>query len=259
MVNAALHFSSNNKNTQPLNFAANLSAFGNTYLRIFRQTLSLPPGYVYLYLGVIVVLLIGLSLRKKKREMVFFGIWAVSPLPIIFFQDVPNLLQLYIGISGAIIFLCVFAAQEFWKLKLGRAVLGVMVLVLIWGYRTMLLNLTQNHDVFFITIQEGLNYKDQQRLLADINQDAHGQTIRFTAFTIPYWHPEGWQYLQHYLYPQQKTDDGARTVYIAIEKQVEPYWEQSWIKDFGPSQLVSEKTFGLLRLQKRQLIDKPKP
>lgn len=149
MVNAVFHFAGDNKSAQPFSLLTNLLDFGSTYLRIFRQTLSLPPGYSYVYLCVIALLLIGLCINfKKRKEIVFFGAWAVSPLPIIFFQNVPNLLQLYIGIGGAIIFLCVFAVQAFWKLKVGRAALGVMSLILIWGYVTMFLNLTQNRDVF---------------------------------------------------------------------------------------------------------------
>ena len=111
-----------------------------------------------------------------------------------------------------------------------------------------------NKDVFFRTSQDDLNYADQKAVLDFINKDSNNQSYRFISFTIPSLQPEGWDYLHKYFYPENKSE-GAKLVYIVIEKHVYPVWENKWINDLGKTKLVFEKKFGLLRLQKREIID----
>jgi len=249
-----LHFLTQGKGGSP-NVLGNLQDFVQTYTRIFRQTLSLAPGYICMIPAIVLVTGLGFTFKKSSKTVFFFLVWAAMPLPIILFHDVARLLQLYIGVGGAILFLSVLAVQKLWQCSAGKVAVLVCGALLVLGCINTVQNLRQNRDVFFITVQEGMNYADQQKLLTYINTDAHGQIYRFVAYTIPYLHPEGWQYLQHHFYPHT-TDDGSKTVYIAIEKQVEPFWQQKWTDELGTSKLVDEKTFGLLRVQKRQLLSK---
>ena len=113
--------------------------------------------------------------------------------------------------------------------------------------------LQNNDDVFFVTIQKDLNYAAQQKVLQYIHDDAHNQVYRFVAYTIPYLQPEGWQYLQHYLYPQDKTDNGSKLVYVVIEDQVDPFWIKKWNEDLGVATQETETQFGLIHVQKQLL------
>lgn len=74
--------------------------------------------------------------------------------------------------------------------------------------------------------------------------------VLFLAFTIPSLHPDGWNYLHKFYYPN-KTNKQSKVVYIVIEKYVYPVWEEKWIRDLGKSTLIFEKKFDKLRLQKR--------
>ena len=88
-----------------------------------------------------------------------------------------------------------------------------------------------------------------------LHQDIGSDPYRFEAFTLPYLHPEGWHYLNEHYYKDKKPTPGAKTIYIAIEQNVAPFWEKKWIEDYGKTNLIWEKTFGLLRLQKREVLD----
>ncbi len=254
MFTSIMSYASQSKG--PLPIITNLRDFGFSYQTLFRKSLSLPNNMLMGVAAALIILGLMLRMLKEKRtDAKFFFIWLIMPFPILFFHDVAHLDQLYLGVGGAIIFLFVMACQSLWQYQIGRITVGILAVILLLGWQQTFWNLSHNKDLFFITIQEGLNYADQTKLLTAAHTDAQGKVYRFAAFTIPYGHPEGWQYIQEFMYPHQ-TDDGAKTVYIAIEKQVDPFWEKQWIQDFGPSQLVEEKQFGILRLQKRQLTTK---
>jgi len=232
-----------------VNISEAASGFLKNMAMSFHKTLSLPESSL---VGVLfAALCIGLFFSKEKKKIVFFLTWFFMSLPVIFFSGTTGLYQLYLGVGLSILFLCILSCRALAQSILGRSFLVLFALVIFAGWIGNMSHLRRNSDVFFITIQEGLNYQDQQRVLAYINQDAHGKIFRFSAFTIPYFHPEGWMYLQKYFYPKSITDDGSKNLYIAKEKQVETYWENKWISDFGRTTLLQKNTFGLLEAQKR--------
>jgi 4-amino-4-deoxy-L-arabinose transferase-like glycosyltransferase len=245
-------------------WAWDTSGFVQSYQSVFRRTLSLPSNQLQLVVGFFIVIgLVCYLFKKQKREKVqekrkvalFFFIWLWMCAPVIFFHDVSHLQQLYLGTGFPLIFLFLLALQTLWRMPIGK--IGVLIsgIILLFGWATSFQNLSHNEDVFFVTIQKDLNYADQQKVLTYIHDDAQGKVYRFTAFTIPYFHPEGWQYLRKFFYPTPTPDDGAKLVYVVIEKEVDPYWEKMWINDLGPSQLQEEKTFGQIRVQKRILTN----
>lgn len=260
--------SENTSRNKVVDLTYNWHYFVQNYRLTLQHSLSLPDQPLALW-SLSIVLIVGILARIKKqsqaknqkaaRQKVFFLlIWLSMCIPVLPFHDVAGLIQLYLGIGLAFIFLFVLACQSLWQIDLRRTPLGKYVvigslLIISFGITAVVQKLQKNDDVFFITIQKGLNYVDQQRALEYIHQDAQGQTYRFVAYTIPYLHPEGWQYLQHFFHPQDKTDDGSKLVYIVIEAQVEPFWSQKWTEELGVSSLVSEKDFGIIRVQKRIL------
>jgi hypothetical protein len=253
LVNSILGFAQTSATTHSANsLVGNARQMTENYSTLIRKSLSLPRTPISLFVVITTIAGILFSLKRQKnfREIGFFLVWFLMCVPVIFFHDVARLTQLYLGVGLSLIFLWTFAARELNKIEIGRLALCCAAGMILFGWWQNWQNLANNRDVFFITIQEGLNYGDQQRLLRYVHDDAHGQTYRFAAFTIPYLQPEGWQYLRHYLYPADRVDDGSKLLYIAIEKQVEPFWRTKWVEDFGPSTLVEEKTFGLLTVQK---------
>lgn len=242
-----------------VDLASNWRAFQTNYVTSFRRSLSLPNQPIVLsFVGLVFVLGIVYFLHKHKQKnarqkMYFFLIWLFMCLPVLLFHDVAGLTQLYLGVGMAIIFLFVLALQTLWQTRLEKILVALSLLIVLSSFSLSLQKLQHNDDVFFVTIQKDLNYADQQEALQFIHDDAQSQTYRFVAYTIPYLQPEGWQYLRHFLYPQDKTDDGAKLVYIVIEDQVDPFWIKKWNEDLGASQLLTEQQFGLIHVQKRIL------
>ncbi len=248
--------------TQALNdqqkpsFNSTLFAYSQQYQRVFQRSLSLPSSQDALLIT-LVIICSGLFLileQKKLRafEIFFLVILIFMTLPLLHFPQQIDLDQLYLGVGIPMILLAVLGWKALWQKNWGKCLLVVQALILILGVSQSFHKLRTNQDTFFITVQEGMNYADQTALLKYVHQDAAGQIYRLTPLTIPYLHPEGWQYLQSYFFPNS-TDDGSKLVYVVIEKQVEPYWQKKWTEDLGKSTLVEEKTFGQLRLEKRLL------
>jgi len=148
------------------------------------------------------------------------------------------------GITG---FVGSHLAEYLLNLKEGHEIFGICR----WrSSKDNLANIYYNQNFFFVTIQDDLNLADQRSLLDFVHNDAGGQPYQITAFTIPYLHPEAWEYLQKLYYPKDKKEN-AKIKYVIIESQVASYHEDQWISDLGPTQLVWEKYFGKIRLQKR--------
>jgi 4-amino-4-deoxy-L-arabinose transferase-like glycosyltransferase len=226
----------------------------HSYSIITRRALSLPDQRLVLpILGVLAVgVFLALKQKTQRQHISFLLVWFCMGAPVLLFSSVSLLYQLYLGVGFSLIFLTVVALRELNKLKLGVVITGFFAIILFTGFVSTLYKLHTNQDVFFITIQEGMNYRDQQALLKYAHDDAGGQIYRLEAFTIPYLQQEGWQYLQSFLYPHT-TDRGSKLVYIVIEKQVEPFWQKKWTEELGESTLVETKEFGLLKVEKRIL------
>lgn len=208
------------------------------------------PIQLVVFISILSALYIGF--KKNKQLILFSLIWLAMSLPIIFIS--PGNPQYYVGIGLAWIILFVLSLKTFWenrKIKIISILLGLMFLV---GVVVSVNNLLSNKDVFFRTVQDDLNYSDQKRVLDYIHNDAANNPYRLVSFTIPSLQPEAWDYLKQYFYPGDPQEN-AKFIYIVIEKHVYPVWENKWIQDLGPTELVEEKNFGLLRVQKRIKID----
>lgn len=189
---------------------------------------------------------------RNRGKLFFLYSWTFMSLPLIWVS--PGNPQYYVGVGLGWILLFCFALKTFWESKQLRIIPVVFSMMFIVGIFLSLYNLNFHKDVFFRTFQDDLNYADQKSVLDFIHKDSDGQTYQLSAFTIPSLHPEAWEYLHKYYYPDDKSSD-ARIVYIVIEKYVYPVWENKWINDLGNTKLIFEKKFGLLRLQKRERID----
>lgn len=205
---------------------------------ILAQTLA----FFLIILGII------LGFKENKKRLIFVLCWILMSLPVIFIS--PGNPQYYVGVGIGWILLFTFVIQFFWRSNRFKFISVILMGLFLAGIFTTLNNLFLNKDVFFRTIQDDLNYADQRRVLEFVHNDSAGRPYRFISFTIPSLQPEGWDYLKHYFYPGDQQGD-AKIIYIVIEKNVYPVWENKWINDLGKTDLVFEKKIGLLRVQKR--------
>lgn len=232
-----------------------LSLYGQMLERLIQKTLfNLPIPFVVIGFTLLLLGSLGSARFERNRQALqLFSWWILMTLPVLFFPKSLGLIQLYIGCGLGLIGLTVLSLRYFSQLKWGKALVLILSLFLIASFGRNIYLLHTNQDVFFITIQDDLNYEDQTALLKYVQTDANGQPYRLKAFTIPYYQEEGWQYLQQYHYPHH-SELGAQVIYVVIEKAVDPYWIRQWTNDLGPTQLIEEKTFGKLTVQKRGII-----
>lgn len=243
---------------QPDAGSATLASNINVYLLQLYQHVGLSllhikylPVQIFLIVGVLAGAVLG-HLKGYKKVVYFLLSWILMTLPLI--KISPGNPQYYVGAGLGWIFLFCFSMKNLWEVKYLRLIPVIFAFLVLINFYLTLSNLYQNKDVFFRTTQEDLVYSDQRELLKFVKEDSRGEGYKLEAFTIPSLHPEGWDYLQSYYYPNVKTpNDGI--IYVAIEKDVYPVWEEKWINDLGKTKLVFEKKFGLLRLQKREIID----
>lgn len=218
-------------------------------LHLQRSLFNIENAILILFFSFFVISGLFLYLKKEKRVGFFLLSWFWMSLPLILIG--PGNPHFYLGV-GLVAILALVAGLDGWITSFPKLVfIPLIIIVLLLGnFFQTFNNLTQNKNIFFVTIQDDLNLKDQKRILDYLHNDSKGEPYKFLAFTIPSLHPEGWQYLHKYFYPQEAEKDG-KLVYIVIEKNVYPIWENKWISELGENELIEEKMFGKLRVQKR--------
>lgn len=184
--------------------------------------------------------------------------WVTMSLPVVLFPRSLDLPQLYVGTGVGMIWLVVLALVGwwYWQPKLGAAWGVVLLLILAISLRTNVYRLATNQAVFFRTIQDDLNLRDQRAVLGYIHSSAV-PSYRWTAFTIPYFQAEGWKYLDTYYFPERQANLTApkqAEIYLIIEEKVDPFWRQKWTEEEGSTKLVETKTFGLLTVERRLYV-----
>lgn len=239
--------------TEAVSWISRFSSYGELMERLAKKSLWYLPSWLIIILTLAIVWA-GTQLRSQRLRSAFIilGLWTVMSWPVLFFPHSLRLTQLYVGSALGYIGLAVLALYYFSQLKYGKIVLIVSTLMLGVSIGQMLTRLHLNQDVFYTTIQDDLNYQDQQALLKYVNTEAAGEPYRLKAFTIPYYQEEGWQYLHGYHYPLH-TDEAAKQIFVIIEEKVDPYWEKTWIQELGATTLLDEQQFGRLRVQKRAI------
>lgn len=205
-----------------------------------------------LILLIILAALVGYKNLKDGGKALFLYSWSFMSLPLIWVS--PGNPQYYVGMGLGWIMLFSLALKTFWETKKLKVLSVILSALFVIGIVLSIYNLNFNKDVFFRTFQDDLNYADQKSVLDFIHKDSNNQLYRLVAFTIPSLHPEAWEYLHQYFYPENRPEN-AKIIYVVIEKYVYTVWEEKWIKDLGKTKLIFEKTFGLLRLQKREILD----
>lgn len=220
--------------------------FRNYYWQIesvFQRSLvNIDGTQIVVFLMLVTGLWLCWKNLKLRLALWFFLAWSLMSLGILPFGV--SLPQLFLGTGVGLIGLLLLA------MKSSKLITAAMLILMLCGWKNNLQNIQNNHNFFFVTIQDDLNLADQKKLLKYIHDDADGQPYQLVAFTIPYLHPEAWQYLQKLYYSNDKSEN-AKIKYVIIESQVAFYHKDQWIADLGPTQLVWEKYFGKIRLQKR--------
>lgn len=211
-------------------------------------TLKNQPLQIIFYLLLIAGLVTQLKSRINRNTLLFVGILAMMSLAILPFNI--GLTQLYQGTAIGWILLLSLSTHSLWQNPKTKVAAFVLFLLLLVGWFKNFQNLAKNNEFFFKPEQDVLSYKDQKALIDFMHNDTEIRPYRFESFTVPYLHSEGWQYLHQFFYPREESKH-SKLVYIAIEKGVEPFWEEKWIEDLGRTDLIFEKNFGQVRLQKR--------
>lgn len=211
---------------------------------------------IYLKIIYLFLLIYGLWFFLKNKEnhkiFCFILIWSLMSLSLILIGSGNPHNYLGIGLAWIFLLCCSLKGYLNKKFYVGLILLSILI---IYSWAASFQDLSRNKNIFFTTIQDDLNYADQKKVLKYIHQDANGESYKLIAFTIPYLHPEGWEYLHNYFYPQDSNKKDAKIVYIIIEKHVAPEWSNVWIVDLGKTTLISEKSFGLINVQKRLFIE----
>lgn len=191
--------------------------------------------------------------KMNTKEQIFLKIslaWIFMTIPVLLFPKSLSLVQLYIETGFGIIGVLSLTFLYLSKGKYSKFIMVTFVALLALNLYKNSTYLLSNQKVFFVTIQDGHNLKEQRELLAFIHEDAKGQPYHFKAYTIPYYQEEGWQYLHEY-YLNDKTGIEYKTIYLVIEKPVDPLWRERWVGEFGPNVLDSSYNFGYFTLEKR--------
>ena len=205
--------------------------------------------FMLLFLG---GLILDWKEKQNRVQLHFFLVWILATLPLLFFTENVQATQVYVGFGIGYIGLATLAIRGYWQQKEYAVYLIPFIIAILMGFTQTVIRLHRNEDVFYRTIQDDLNYKDQRAALFWIHEDARGQDYRFDAYTIPYYQPHAWVYLKTLWFPSDKADR-AQIMYIVIEKNVDPHWEKTWIENIGQTTPIEERTFGKIRVKKLQV------
>jgi hypothetical protein len=257
------HLSENGE--KAFSLAPAMQLYGAMVIRLWQKTaLFLPSFFSLVGLAITGVGLAVLYAQKKQLRgmMVTALVIVFSTFPVVFFIESLTLVQVYAGIGIAMIQALLLALYGFFVAgttknkyqllaRIGGVCLGVLLLAS--GVRSTAFA-WQDKGTFFRTIQDDLNYADQKRILAFIQENKpHDEAYFVKAFTIPYYQEEGWLYLhQHHL--GDMLEPGANTIFVIIEEKVDPYWRDQWLLDLGETEVLKEQVFGKITVQKRQRI-----
>lgn len=220
------------------------------YIHLFLSLFYIKVFYIQLFTVLVMTagLITAFIKNKDKNEGLFILSLILMSLPVM--KISPGDPQHYVGIGLGFILIFCYSLKVLYGTVYFRYLAVIFSVFFLLGLFNTVNNLLTNKDVFFRTTQDDLVYSDQLNILKFINEDSNGRPYKFINFTVPFLHPEGWEYLHKYYYPDSR-QDGAEIIYITIEEGVYPVWEEKWINDLGRTRLEMERKFGLIRLQKR--------
>lgn len=187
-----------------------------------------------------------------KKNLLFVAVISFMSVGILIFNV--GLTQLYQGTAIGWIILLTLSLSSLTSRSSTQVFAILLTVTLIFGWLQNYKNLKNNDNFFFAPEQNVLRLSDQKALIDFMHNDAEVKPYRFEAFTVPFLHSEGWQYLHQYYYPRQESKH-SKLVYIAIEKNIPQFWQEKWIGDLGKTELIFKKQFGQIHLQKRYRQD----
>lgn len=187
---------------------------------------------------------------KNRTLLAIIITMALMGLAIALFNI--GLTQLYLATGIGLVMLFTISIESLWTNTRTRILAIILSALWLTSLAKNLTLLDRNQGMFFVTIAEGLNYKDQKAVLNFIRGDAMGQEYRIETFTIPYLAPGGWEYLHQYFFGELDNKTASLT-YIIIEKNVEDFWRAKWTEELGPTDLILSAKFNDIIVEKRIL------
>lgn len=260
----------------PLVAAKSLGDFITLYLNQLGRVFAFNsyPGNVG-YGGVFVLLLLAASLLAWKRKAVswqpFLATWLLSHITVVSVggTSTPFLL---VGIGPAVSILIGIYLYNWWRER--QKVLAVFVLlVMLFGNMSMILKENPKGQTIF-AIQKDMVLKKQFAAIDYTYQEAKGEPFSINSLTSPLWINIVWTYLYkwyglpEYGYIPQwhgrdqvgqldslpKTAEGTELYFLVLEPMGGiplRYLDETISQEDAVSELVDEKYFGELRVQKR--------
>ncbi len=195
---------------------------------------------------------------KKRKEEISLFLWLLIPLVILGFTRQPAMSQFFVILGPAFIILFAYGLDAFFKKINKRWLFFSLPFFLILTQMIAFKNfLPKNRLVFFQAPQPDLRFGDQISAIDYVYKDAGDKKFSFVAYTIPYWMDQGWQYLfdwygqKNYGYIPQRGEGGS--FYIIWQKDYNnlSYQNDWFVKMDQKSQVLSEKKFGEVNIQKR--------
>ncbi|MBI2051164.1 glycosyltransferase family 39 protein [Candidatus Roizmanbacteria bacterium] len=255
----------------PIPFALRLKLYMQGLFQEFTNTLfpADPNGAFILLIFMLLLFFATFNslYRERKTLLSFLFICLFWTLPYIFLLKDKPLEQFYAGTAIPIILLfCFFleASEKYLKKSVTVAVIFLVSAVNIFYTVNALKN---RNNIFYHSANKKLIYKDQLAALDYIFSTASGPFI-IDAFTIPFFHTEGWNYLYLWSgetkYPAVYRKSHAKRpqmIYLVIEphksydiNSPDVFWLNNWLKEQDKaSNIVQKKRIGNLEIQVRRI------
>lgn len=181
-------------------------------------------------------------------------VWWLMTLPVVFFTDSAKLPQLYVASGLAlpiILTLIIQKTQQLLPAIPKKLALFFITAAIISSTGHTVWQLKNNHHVFYRTMQYDLRWEDQQQLLDFIAAQpaVSDKDYAIRSYTIPYYQSEAWDYLWQTFHQQHPPSESPHTIFVIVEKMVDPYWIKTWNEELSSFTLQTEKQFGEIRLQ----------
>lgn len=253
------YLTSNEGVTAGLNF--NLSYFQRLFVEV--SNIFIPQSIVAGgLLTILLLVFVALQIKNKKGfEWTFLLIWVLSTLPVFFIKSrMSESHAAFIGVSGAIIITVSFILNL--MLKRFKFIALLLFTIFLSANLYAVNNYLTDPQKRLFDYFQGLFLKTNYELVDHVYNETNGEKFRVDTITSPLSISPLWDYLFEWRGKNEfkgrvpVRNQGEKVGYLVIEPQVFGHFKKEGIERATHSgQLVEEKQFGQVTLQKRDLYD----
>lgn len=213
------------------------NSFFSNFVIPFQQILSL----FMLVLGIIFS--IRFLIKQFQRSTILLLLWLVVPLATLVLLKHIFLEHFFIAVGMGALLLAALVLDTMWRIN---KYIGMLILLLIIGFNLYAwqVSIPKNYNIFFQSTQLGFKFSDQLKVIDALYMRANGKPFSFHAYTIPYWSPQGWEYLFWYHGKQKygyEPSENAEKVFVIIQedpssKHYQDVWIKTAVREWGDLQ-----------------------